>query len=98
MEQFLDQYVVLVPSTWVNDFVVLVREVGQTVNLDGNPVTTGWVNVGNSNYQVTRVSVADGVHVLDGTAGFGVTVVGWDQYDSYAYPGGLDQQVINPIN
>lgn len=98
VEQFLDRYVVLVPSTWVNDYVVLVREAGQTVNLDGNPVSAGWVAVGGSNYQAARVSVADGVHVLDGAAPFGVMVVGWDTYDSYAYPGGLNQKLINPIN
>lgn len=98
VEQFLDQYVVLVPSTWVNDFVILTRESGATVNLDGNPVNSGWVQVGSSNYEVARVSVGDGVHVLDGTAPFGVQVLGWDTYDSYAYPGGLDQKLINPVN
>ena len=98
VEQFLDQYVILVPSTWVNDYIVLVRQVGQTVNIDGNPVNSGWVQAGSSNYQVARVSVADGVHVLDGSEPFGVITLGWDQWDSYAYPGGLNQQVINPIN
>jgi hypothetical protein len=27
---------------------------------------------------------------------FGVIVLGYDSYDSYAYPGGLDQKQINP--
>jgi hypothetical protein len=27
---------------------------------------------------------------------FSVTVVGYDSSDSYAYPGGLDQKLINP--
>jgi len=39
----------------------------------------------------------DGVHVLDGNMPFGVSVTGYDTYDSYAYPGGLNQTVINPI-
>lgn len=97
VEQFLDTYVVLVPNTWVNDFFVLVREQGETVNIDGSPVTSGWTAVGTSGYEVARVSVADGVHTLSGSAPFGVVVIGYDSYDSYAYPGGLDQQLINPI-
>jgi hypothetical protein len=98
VEQYLDRYVVLVPTTWVNDYLVLVRAVGETVSLDGNPVTNGWSSVGASGYEATRVAVADGVHVLDGTAPFGVITIGYDSYDSYAYPGGLNQQIINPIN
>lgn len=98
VEQYLDQYVVLVPSTWVNDYVVLVRETGATVEVDGAPITTGWAPAGASGYEVTRHAVADGVHVLTGSAPFGVITVGYDSYDSYAYPGGLNQQIINPIN
>ena len=41
--------------------------------------------------------VPDGVHTLDGDMPFGVAVSGYDQYDSYSYPGGLGQAVINPI-
>jgi hypothetical protein len=100
-EQFLEQYVVLVPDTWVNDFLVLTRRVGSTVEVDGVPVDTGWVSVGSSvdpsQWEVNRYPVSDGVHVLTGNAAFGVIVVGYDSYDSYAYPGGLDQQIINPV-
>jgi len=98
VEQFLSQYVVLVPNTWVNDFLVLTRKTGESVTLDGTAVTSGWVTVGASGYEVARVAVADGVHTLGGSAGFGVIVIGYDQYDSYGYPGGLNQQLINPIN
>ena len=66
--------------------------------MDGNAVTSGWTQVGTSNYEVARVSVSDGVHVLDGAQPFGVIVVGYDSFDSYAYPGGLNQARINPIN
>jgi hypothetical protein len=97
VEQFIDQYVVVVPATWVNDYLVLVRESGQTVYVDGAPVTSGWTQVGTSSYEVVRTAVADGAHVLYGTVPFGVVVVGWDSYDSYAYPGGLLQEIINPI-
>ena len=55
------------------------------------------VQVG-SNWEVVRIEIpADGAYVLEGTGPFGVTVVGYDDYDSYCYPGGLDQQIINDL-
>ena len=97
VEQFLDRYVVLVPGTWVNDYFVLTRHTGSTVNIDGAPVSSTWAPAGTSAFEVTRVLVSDGVHVIDGDQPFGVLVVGYDEYDSYAYPGGLNLQIINPM-
>jgi hypothetical protein len=94
-EQYLLSYVVLVPGTWINDYLVLVRKTGSNVTVDGAPVTT-WTPVAGE-WETARVPVADGVHVVDGADPVGVYVSGYDQYDSYSYPGGLNQQVINPI-
>ena len=55
------------------------------------------VTPGTTGYEVARVPVADGVHVVEGGSGFGIIVVGYDAFDSYAYPGGLNLQLINPI-
>jgi hypothetical protein len=97
VEQYLDSYVILVPGTWVNDYLVLVREAGSPVFIDGDAPSVAWQTVAGGK-EVARVPVPDGVHVLTGAAPFGVTVVGYDSYDSYAYPGGLNQQVINPVD
>ena len=43
------------------------------------------------------MSIPDGAHTLESNVPFGVHVNGYDDYDSYAYPGGLKQTVINPI-
>ena len=61
-----------------------------------SPVSA-WARVGSSAYEATRVSAAQGVHTIVGSSPVGVVVVGYDAYDSYAYPGGLDQQIINPV-
>jgi hypothetical protein len=86
-EQFLNSYVVLVPGTWINDFLILIRKAGTSVLVDNvapavtwNPVPGGW--------ETAKVPVADGIHVLDGNMPFGVAVSGYDSYDSYSYPGG----------
>jgi len=103
VEQLLDSYVVLVPPNWTNDALIVLKPVGSTVTLDGAAIAQGsfiTINDGTTpvEWEVARIATADGVHTLTGTAAFGVIVVGYDAYDSYAYPGGLDQQIINPIN
>jgi hypothetical protein len=97
VDQYLERYVVLVPTTWENDFFVLTRVTGSLVSIDGAAVTTPWTAVGSSGYEVTRTPVADGVHVVEGDRAFGIIVIGYDAFDSYAYPGGLNLQIINPI-
>jgi len=92
---------VLVPSNWNLDWMVLTKKTGSSITLDGAMVDQGaFVPVGPggdpSEWEVGRVPVADGVHTLDGDQPFGVIVLGYDSYDSYAYPGGLDQKQINP--
>ncbi|MCA9685716.1 MAG: IgGFc-binding protein, partial [Myxococcales bacterium] len=98
VEQMLTRYVVLVPGTWANDFAVVTRSAGAQISLDGAPISDGlFVAVGAGSYEVARVSVADGVHVLDGgDQPFAVIIVGYDEYDSYAYPGGVGTEIINP--
>ncbi|MCB9703376.1 MAG: IgGFc-binding protein [Myxococcales bacterium] len=96
-EQFRDEYVILVPSNWVYDYLVLTKKSGATINIDGAMVDqNNFVKVGSTEWEVARVSIPDGVHNLDGSQPFSVIVMGLDSYDSYAYPGGLDQKVINP--
>jgi len=98
VEQFLPRYVVLVPGTWVNDVFVLTRPAGAPITIDGVAVdNTLFSPVGSGAYEVARVPVPDGVHVLDGgDEKFGVVVVGYDQHDSYAYIGGTGTGIINP--
>ena len=98
VEQFLHRYVILVPGTWINDALMLTRAEGATIEVDGVPVPDiEFSPVGNGDYEVARIIVPDGVHVLDGgDSAFGVVAIGWDQYDSYAYVGGTGTGKINP--
>ncbi len=102
VEQYLDNYVVLVPSTWQNDYMIITRPIGVSVLIGGTSIDAwpSWSEsavIGNSGYEAVRLAVADGVHVLEGGDTFGVVVVGYDLHDSYAYPGGLNQQRINDL-
>lgn len=97
-EQFLPRYVVLVPSTWINDFAVITRPTGAQILLDGAAISDALFSpVGATGFEVARVPVPDGVHVLDGgLESFSVIIVGYDSYDSYAYLGGTGTGKINP--
>lgn len=98
VQQFLPRYVVLVPGTWENDVAVITRADGAPVSIDGVPVSDAmFVPVGASGYEVGRIPIPDGVHVLDGgEVPFGVVIVGYDAWDSYAYLGGTGTGKINP--
>jgi hypothetical protein len=96
--QFLPRYVVLVPGTWINDVAVVTRPAGATITVDGVAIPdSSFYPVATSGFDVARVAIPDGVHVLDGGgSAFGVIIVGYDQHDSYAYLGGTGTGVINP--
>jgi hypothetical protein len=98
VEQYLPRYVVLVPGTWINDYAVITREAGSEILIDNVAVPdASFVPVANSGFEVARVPVGDGVHFIDGgMQKFSVVIVGYDQYDSYAYLGGTGTGVINP--
>lgn len=97
-EQYLPRYVMLVPATWINDYAVVTRPLGAQILLDGAAIPdTSFNPVASSGFEVARVPLADGVHVFDGgMEPFSVIIVGFDQYDSYAYLGGTGTGKINP--
>jgi hypothetical protein len=100
-EQFLPRYVVLVPGTWIYDTLIITRHAGVDVLLDGATVpNSAFVQVANSGYEVARIPADDGIHTLasaDPQYGLAVVVVGYDQWDSYAYAGGMGMGAINPV-
>jgi hypothetical protein len=99
-EQLLPRYVVLVPETWINDVLIITRLAGSETLLDDEVIPDSeFVAVADSGFEVARLPVDDGIHTLfsaNGDDGVGVTVVGWDEWDSYAYTGGMGLAAINP--
>jgi hypothetical protein len=110
--QFLPSYIFFTDPTYGETDLVLVRGpqngVYEDVTLDclGGPVT-GWTQIGGSTYQFTRVDVQhqqmpvgacdNGLHSMKSSAPFGLTVWGFDQYVSYAYPAGASVRPINTV-
>jgi hypothetical protein len=99
VEQFLPRYSLSVPDGFTLDFLVLTRPQGHSLSLDGSPVPDEIFHSVGAGWEVGRIEVVDGTHTLegDGETGFGVSVVGYEEADSYAYLGGLGLAPINPI-
>ncbi|MGD0527901.1 MAG: IgGFc-binding protein [Polyangiaceae bacterium] len=111
--QYLSKYIFFTDPTYSDTNLVLVQGKDSTgaypsVTLDCIPAPlTGWQQIGSSGYQFTRIDVqvagaavgncSNGLHTLSSSAPFGITVWGFDQYVSYAYPAGASVRPINDV-
>lgn len=80
---------------WDDNRLVIIAPVAEVggIRVDGAPVSDAWVVVGAGDYAVARVRVQVGHHrVTHARPGvrFGLLAYGYQYYDSFAYPGGLD--------
>lgn len=68
-----------------------------TLTLDGIPIPAAqFTSIGSTGYSVARPYVSSGVHTTSSTGYHGITVEGFNSYDSYLYTGGALFQFINP--
>jgi hypothetical protein len=99
VEQYRVKYVFLAPTDYTESYVDITMPMTATVTLDGATlfqldVTPTLISSG---YGIARVPLMPGVngaHVLTSTAGVGIQVIGYGNYTSYQYPGGLNLNVI----
>lgn len=87
-EQFREDYLVLTPSQYQQDFLTIIAPPGTNVDLDGRPVTAARTRVGA--WEVMRVPAPDGAHRIVADDNIGLYAYGYDCDVSYAYPGGLN--------
>jgi hypothetical protein len=89
LNQFIDNYVVLTPPGYSDDYLNVIRKAGTMVLIDGQAISQEGEPIGGTGLELIRLSVADGVHHLESEQPFGVTAYGYDCDVSYAYPGGM---------
>lgn len=98
-EQFLGKYTVTTPTTGFSQNFINIAAPSSAVGfltLDGVTISSDdFTAIGTSGFSYAQISVELGSHVIadSRTAGkgspFGVSVYGFDYYDSYGYPGGI---------
>jgi hypothetical protein len=103
-EQHRKQYVFLVPSTFRDNYIVLARPAAANITFDGMPLAalpgcyTGPIGtVAGTPYDQISCKVSEGQHTMAGDVPFGLSVYGYYNVGSYAFVGGSDVKIINPI-
>lgn len=101
VEQLRSNYVVALAAPWQFDWLVLTKPTGSDVAVDGLAVTQDkFIQIGPagmpSGWEVARIPVTNGRHVLDGDQPFSAVLVGYGVFSSYAYPGGTNLKQLNP--
>ncbi len=105
-EQFRKSYVFLVPNTFDTDWLVMSKPVDAMIVLDGVPLAMVEQSVctyapigtvAGVDYEQVTCPMADGKHTVSGDKPFGISVYGYYNVGSYAFVGGSDVKIINPI-
>lgn len=100
-EQYLTNYTfsTVGGAQFTENYVTVIAENGDvgSVLLDGLAIPGGsFVAIPGSGYSAARILIADGTHTTSSPNGHGITVEGFNSFDSYIYPGGALFQFINP--
>ncbi len=105
-EQHRKDYVFLVPDTFQSNYIVLAKPIDAKVMLDGFPIEMAEFancvkapigNVAGTDYEQLTCPVAEGHHQVAADMPFGLSVYGYYNVGSYAFVGGSDVKIINPI-
>ncbi len=99
VEQYRKKYVFLAPLDYSVNYVDVIQPLSAQLNLDGVELTFGPVAIGMTGYGVNRIQLQAGgmgAHVLTASEPVGIQVVGYGNYTSYHYPGGLNLMRIAP--
>jgi len=99
-EQYRDRYTfsTVGGAQFVENFltVVVPDEGVGSVLLDQQPIAAGlYASIPGSGYSAAVVPLSQGTHATSGPVRHGITVEGYNNFDSYLYPGGAQFEFIN---
>jgi hypothetical protein len=105
-EQHRKDYVFLIPDTFQSNYIVLAKPIDAKVMLDGFPIDM--IEFGNCvkapigavagiDYEQVTCLASEGRHTVEADKPFGLSVYGYYNVGSYAFVGGSDVKIINPI-
>lgn len=97
LQEYRSTYEFLAPNTYSENWIDVIRPMGASVTLDGQPVASNlFSQVGNQPYEVAHVQLPSNGpegHSIESPNPFGLFVYGYGSRTSYMYPGGLDLRV-----
>ncbi|REL26767.1 hypothetical protein DXX93_09395 [Thalassotalea euphylliae] len=100
-EQYLSEYTfsTVGGNQFAENFLSIIANNADlaTISLDGTPIGAGsFTAIPNTNFSSAVVPLTDGTHQTLSASPHGITVEGYNQDDSYIYPGGALFSFINP--
>jgi hypothetical protein len=99
VEQYRVKYVFLSPDDYSENWADIVLPTGTDLWLDGTMIVPAYPETIADGYEVARIGltpVNGGAHTLEATHPVGLQVLGYGEYTSYQYPGGLNLALIAP--
>ena len=97
--QYRSDYIVMTPTGYQENYLSIITPKGRVPMLNGTRITeapfSGVPTTVNDEMDIYRIRVEPGVHELNSNQAFGVNVYGYAADVSYAYPGGLNLEIIN---
>ena len=91
VEQWRDDYPILTPDGYSQDWLTVMKPKTGQVTLDGTLIdTSSFLSVGTTAYEVGWVAVTAGQHSVTGTEPFGLTEIGYSNAVSYGLAAGLN--------
>ncbi len=99
VEQYRVKYVFLAPNDYSENWMDVVMPANAQLWLDGTMITAESPALIADGYQVARLGLIgnnDGAHTLIASQPVGLQVLGYGEYTSYQYPGGLNLTLIAP--
>lgn len=90
VQQFREDYPILVPTAYEQNHITVVRSAGSDVFLNDDPLTGGFEPISGTDWEVGHFPVPEGVSEVTGEDPFGLISYGYAVKVSYAYPGGLN--------
>ena len=105
-EQHRKDYVFLIPPTFQQNYIVMAKPKTANIMLDGVPLAMVEQSnctyepigtVAGVEYEQVTCPATEGHHVVAANLPFGLSVYGYYNVGSYAFVGGSDVKIINPI-
>jgi hypothetical protein len=105
-EQHRKSYVFIVPATFTSNYIVMAKPKAAQVVLDGVSLAMAELSgcvyapigvVAGTEYEQITCPATEGHHTVTADMPFGLSVYGYYNVGSYAFVGGSDVKIINPI-
>jgi hypothetical protein len=97
--QFESRLAFVVPAGYVETHISVIAQGDETVTLDGDDIPEGQFEtlgvLDGERFRYAQVPVDEGQHIIEARGRVGVSVFGYDEAVSFAYPGGAGLRVVS---